>query len=233
MSGGGSAGGMSSGGTAVTDGGCPAAVACGARRCGPDPVCGVSCGTCPSNQACLSGFCRTTSAGDPGWGRGTWLPPGSVDTFIVDQSGSNGAGGVTAFPGCINQIPNTVGCPPTYVGTPYNVALEEGVTIGIRVRTDDGGVRAREYFRVTGGAGAGVGTALRCALSTVPGATTTTDPMCTVQGQPGGYPTLFIGDGGCPVDPHVPYYFNVRVTSACSSPYACTYKLLEPASMAN
>lgn len=31
---------------------CPATKDCAGRVCGPDPVCGLSCGTCPSNQQC-------------------------------------------------------------------------------------------------------------------------------------------------------------------------------------
>ena len=34
--------------------------ACGSLLCGPDPVCGVECGPCPSGQKCVDGLCAST-----------------------------------------------------------------------------------------------------------------------------------------------------------------------------
>ncbi len=44
--------------------GCPAAAACGARECGADPVCGVSCGRCPEQHRCDDGACACAPACD-------------------------------------------------------------------------------------------------------------------------------------------------------------------------
>lgn len=37
---------------------CPQDADCAALQCGPDPVCGVSCGECADDQACLAGQCE-------------------------------------------------------------------------------------------------------------------------------------------------------------------------------
>jgi len=42
----------------VTWGGGECVPQCGQRECGPDPVCGVSCGTCPDGERCAGGFCE-------------------------------------------------------------------------------------------------------------------------------------------------------------------------------
>ena len=44
---------------------CPADKDCGGRECGPDPVCGASCGTCSGNDECVNGGCFS-GGGGPG-----------------------------------------------------------------------------------------------------------------------------------------------------------------------
>lgn len=48
---------------AFVGGNCPAAASCAGLSCGPDPVCGTSCGTCPGTQTCTAaGACVSMSA---------------------------------------------------------------------------------------------------------------------------------------------------------------------------
>ncbi|MDX9724183.1 MAG: peptidoglycan DD-metalloendopeptidase family protein, partial [Myxococcota bacterium] len=56
--------------------GCPELAACGARLCGPDPVCQLSCGECDSGEQCMSGSCVP--------------PPGEVPPVEVSGSCSCG-----------------------------------------------------------------------------------------------------------------------------------------------
>lgn len=46
----------------VTPGECPARADCAARVCGPDPICGISCGTCGETAACVDGRCACVPA---------------------------------------------------------------------------------------------------------------------------------------------------------------------------
>jgi len=69
-----------------TGGGGGCTPSCGSAVCGPDPICGTSCGTCLPGEICTNGFC----VGDPGFCGDGQLDPGEeceVPTDCPDQSG--------------------------------------------------------------------------------------------------------------------------------------------------
>ena len=69
---------------------CPGDKDCSGLECGPDPVCGESCGTCGGSETCQSGQCMGSSSDDtysPTTGD-TWKDPISGLTWQVVSPGS-------------------------------------------------------------------------------------------------------------------------------------------------
>ncbi len=107
---------------------------CSGLDCGPDPVCGESCGTCPSSEGCVDGACAAM----------TWTDPASGLTWQVTPTGGGGgsmnwenaeshcsdlelAGGGWHLP-TIGELRSLIrGCPATESGGSCNV--EEGVCL--------------------------------------------------------------------------------------------------------
>jgi len=173
----------------------------------------------------------STGGADPGLFRGTWRPPGTTNTYVVDQSELNGHGSVTSFPGCVNQR-SQVGsnyCGPSVQDPIAGVlTMAQGTTLAIRFLANPT-IVAGQYFKLAGGDGSGVPAAVEVSLSLTP-ADFNTNAACRKSSLPGHMPLIIVGPTACAINPQQLYYFNVRTTSSCGGG-TCRFKLLEPASM--
>lgn len=93
---------------------------CTGRACGPDPLCGISCGTCPADQACNSqgvcvdsgthpgagAFCNASSgcAYGPGGADICVENPGQLDGFCSYECGGDDECAQDFFGGCCRQL---------------------------------------------------------------------------------------------------------------------------------
>ncbi|MCC7380977.1 MAG: hypothetical protein IT384_04065 [Deltaproteobacteria bacterium] len=175
------------------------------------------------------------ASGDSGWMTGTWRPPGTSNTWVVDQSGPAGAGGNTAVPGCVNQVPFSYNCPAVYQGpTGGAITMTQGNVVAVRYRT--GPSITAGWLTVTGGQGSGTGisASLRISFSQLPGDESGAVPVeCTARASAGGFPRILIAPtSGCIVLPNTIYYLSLSTTSPCSGG-GCRFGVVEPASVAD
>lgn len=157
--------------------------------------------------------------GDPGYMRGTWVPrPGLI---VVDQSSTDGNGGASILPGCANQGSMLGACSPYDRG----IFLKQGDTLVVRFKNFHEPAKGA-YFKLASFNGAGVGTAVTVSLSATPGDMST----CTMRSKAGLSPLLFPAVEGCRFPVGQLYYYNIRIDGPCTTPFLCSFKLLEPAS---
>lgn len=162
-----------------------------------------------------------SSVKDPGMFTSSWR---YNNTLVVDQSGARGAGNVTAFPGCVNQVPNTVGCPPV---SPTGVSMSQSQVLSIRYLPTKQG-NDRTAFRITSGVGAGIGIPISVSLSTIPGSFNVPAACKKENIKTGGWPMILVGSKNCPLALNTINYLNIKIEAPCTTPYSCTYKVVEP-----
>ncbi len=183
---------------------------------------------CASGSGSSSGVCSAGAAGDPGFGSGTWRPSGTTNLWVVDQSGTpNGAGGFTAFPGCVNGGFPSFDCPST---GPGGFTMDTGHVAAIRFIA--GTQSTAQNFTLMAGTGSGIPSAVTMTLSTKPGDFASSLPAaCKVTAPQGSSNVkITVGSNYCSVIPGSMYYLNVRTDSTCSGG-TCRFYLQEPASM--
>lgn len=171
-----------------------------------------------------------SSNGDPGWGTGTWIPPNTTNTWVVDQSGTDGTGSQTAFPGCVNGGSVSGTCNNSYqysLGNNNFITMAQGNVLAIRYRTKSS-LPSLSAFMFYNGEGNAIPAAITYSLSTVPGDFTIAS--CT-----GTNSMLYVGTSAsatCKLTANTQYYLNIKTTSPCSGP-ACRFKVNESAGLAN
>lgn len=170
---------------------------------------------------------------DPGLFSGLWLPPGTVAVYVVDQSEPGGASSTTSIPGCINQRSQLGSnyCGSSVAERIGTLTMAQGNTFAIRYRSE-ASVPVGQYFKISGGDGAGIPASLELSLSLTYADFNSTPASCRARGLPGQQPFIVLGGVNCAVAPDTRYYLNIRVTSPCSGA-TCRFKVLEPAALTN
>lgn len=167
--------------------------------------------------------------GDTGWGTGLWVPPGTSGFWVVDQSGIDGTGSQTAFPGCVNGGSVSGACNNSYqysLGNNY-ITMAQGNVLAIRYRTKST-LPSLSSFTFYNAEGNGLPATIIYSLSILPG--DFSNAACT-----GNTAILYVGNStqaGCKLSANTQYYLNISTTSPCSG-VACRFKVNEAAGLAN
>ncbi|MCM2279236.1 MAG: hypothetical protein NDJ89_14260 [Oligoflexia bacterium] len=157
---------------------------------------------------------RPATNGDPGYGTGTWQPPGTNGLYVVDQSGVNGGSGASIVPGCVNGGSMTYEDPCRKLTAYGGVQLTQGkiVSIRYRVKKDAPTSAYSGSFRLRNIIGGGLFYKQTISLSTIPG--DFSNPACTLSTQRS--PNIAIGTAHCPISKDKSlYYLNIRLDQPC------------------
>lgn len=179
------------------------------------------------------------TSGDTGWGTGTFIPAGTTNTWIVDQSAASGAGNITYVPGCVNFTTIGSNCSTANVyngkfnGANYSITLGQGNVLSVRYRalvTPTAG----QYFMLTSGVGSGIPAGVVYTISQTAGDFAPANANCRKVGAKNSQPYIMIGSGAsqCPISAGSSFYVNISTTEACSG-ISCVFKVVEPLSISN
>jgi len=179
----------------------------------------------------------SAASGDPGIGKGLWIPPSTTGRLIADQSGT--AQAMTSYvPGCLNgnyiTSASASGCggkafftgPVFNTNTSTTFSFGSGKILGLRYMSKVGAGTTPKYFQFFNGAGGNVGVTMKVWLSDSPTATySTTASACRDISTTS--PAIMTGPGYCPIIASKLYYLFMSVDSSVPNQ---TYKVQEAAS---
>ena len=166
-----------------------------------------------STASCSAAKTVTSPGSDPG--SGSWVPPGTSNRLIADQSGSSAIYRTTYAPGCLNgDAPPTSsgsGCggSTTYGGS-SGFAFGSGSVLGVRYMSRNPVSTSVKYFRINSGDGGNLGQSMKAWLSTDPMSTyDTTDANCRWVSTTTLYAAT--GPGYCVILPSTRYYLFMSI----------------------